>query len=177
MLTYYFKDAVTNLKEDDIIRALRLINTLQLYQYFESTVIIRIETHVRNVIVPQFWKYFNKPESEYEGFKSFQNSINMLHENYLKLCEYCNRLDLYRKMYDYTAKIYNENNARDAFKLILRATILSQLPTEYKTTIEYFYKIVLCLDDSVDNLSDQCAYCSNNQTECLCVMQFHDVNK
>lgn len=161
------------MSEGTITKCFEIINQLNVYEFVENAVISSIETHLQNATVPKFWAHFGEVENVYEGFKNFHNAITLLHQSYHQLLEYCRRLDMYRVTYNYRKTIYNETSSSNALKVILRASVLSQLPIEYKTTIEFFYKVVLCFEESCN----ECVYCKKPSPECQCFFQFDNVNK
>lgn len=109
------------------------------------------------MIAPEFWNYFKTPKDEHEGLTNFYKAISRLYNHYDSLLPLTVRLEKMRTTFNISKSIYNEETVVAALKLILRATILSQLPIDYKCVIENFYEVMLRFqdkgeadDDSVD---------------------------
>lgn len=75
-------------------------------------------------------------------------------------------------MYGIQNKVYNEISACEALKVIVRASVRSQLPIEYKKTMESFYKVALSLEENSD---EECMHCTINT--CQCLFLFEEANK
>lgn len=138
--------------------------------------ISRLEKHLRENIVPPFWLYFNKTEGSNSGFQQFHTAVEMLFNHYVQFLNIINRLDILREKTQFKDLIYGEENAVNGFKLIIRATLLSQLPLDHNIIIEEFYETALKMEDTSIN-DKQCTVCVSEKTRCNCPQRFHDTNR
>lgn len=90
-----------------------------------------------------------------------------------------NKVNLMRECNECTSDIYHEKNAVDALKLVIRATLLSQLPVEHSCTIENFYETALKKEELRANgyHEENCRYCFADIAGCTCISSFYDTNR
>lgn len=145
----------------------------------QSLIVARIEKYIREKVAPEFWSYFPKPLDCNEGFVKFYECVELLYNCYMQFSQLMIKLDLLRSYADIKTPIYNEKTAVDALKLIIRAVLLSQLPTTHKYIIENFYKTALKKEENKNNDSfdETCAICLLNNNECSCLNNFYETNR
>ncbi|XP_001605994.1 anaphase-promoting complex subunit 2 [Nasonia vitripennis] len=163
----------------------------------QSLVIPKVEEYMRTTVAPKFWsKFVDASETdEKQGFQNFTTSVNELYADSSKLLPMLKKLELAGSCkHDYC--IYSQVNILDYFKLIIRGTLLSQIPLYHTIIIEYFYKTafnVFCnieasaaataessSNESRNNSMVMCDGCEQEQNNCQCqviVDVFHETNK
>ncbi|XP_058810288.1 anaphase-promoting complex subunit 2 [Phymastichus coffea] len=157
----------------------------------QSLVIPKIEEYMRKVIVPKFWSKFTDATecNEKQGFENFTSSVAELYSDSSKLLPTLKKLELAGPCKnDYC--MYSQMNTFDYFKLVIRGTLLSQIPLDYTIIIEHFYKTafnVFCnieasppTDDVHNSNAMLCEGCGHEQNDCQCqaiVDVFHETNK
>ena len=164
---------------------------LQMNFCIQSLVIPKIEEYMRKTIAPEFWsKFISATEcDEKQGFQNFTSSVNELYDDSKKLLPMLKKLELAGSCKNEYC-IYSQINILDYVKLLIRGTLLSQIPLHHTTIIEHFYKTafnVFCnieastlIDDSHNNLGILCEGCEQEQHSCQCqtiVDIFHETNK
>ncbi|XP_076672379.1 anaphase promoting complex subunit morula [Andrena cerasifolii] len=164
------------------------IKALSLIPLVEEMVIYHIELYIRRNVAPVFWKKFMTPVDGQQGFEHFKSAIDGLYASVteflplLKKLEYLTQDELARSM-------VNGNDVLNRFKLIVRSTLLSQLPLRYEHIVEQFYKIafnVFCNADNSTHVTPsgsdslQCTGCYQEVEKCQCqmiVIMFHETNR
>jgi anaphase-promoting complex subunit 2 len=194
-LEYNFPILINKIKPDienaDMEAGEENFKMLSLNFCLQSLVIPKIEEHMRIMIAPKFWsKFINVSEDdEKQGFQNFTNSVNELYTDSSQLLPMLKKLELAgscKKEYC----MYSQINILDYFKLIIRGTLLSQIPLYHTIIIEHFYKTafnVFCnieasstADDLHNNSTILCEGCKQKQSNCQCqiiVDVFHETNK
>lgn len=125
--------------------------------YIIEIVINNIEQYIRCHVAPTFWEKFEYTKDGQRGFELFKSAVDSLYAN---LTEFLPTL----KKLEYLRQNRGEDlrplciNVRDIdiearFKLIVRATLLSQLPLCHECIIEHFYKIAFNVFCNSDNSS------------------------
>ncbi|XP_011505513.1 PREDICTED: anaphase-promoting complex subunit 2 [Ceratosolen solmsi marchali] len=194
-LEYNFPILINKIKpdvqNDDMEATEENFKMLSLSFCLQSLVIPKIEKYMRIIIAPKFWsKFVNVSEiDEKQGFQNFTTSVNELYTDSSKLLPMLKKLELAGSCKDEYC-MYSQVNILDYFKLIIRGTLLSQIPLYHTTIIEHFYKTafnVFCnieasstTEDLHNNSTILCEGCKQEQSNCQCqiiVDVFHETNK
>lgn len=163
---------------------------LQLSFCLQSLVVPKIEEYMRASIAPAFWKKFQNASGTDEdlGFKNFTDSVTALYANSSELLPQLKKLQLAGPCKNDCCP-FSQTNVLDYFKLLIRATLLSQIPLNFTIIIEHFYKVsfkVFCnieasaTTDGAPVSSTVCSGCEREQSNCRCqyvVNVFHETNK
>lgn len=148
------------------------MNQLKLTKTIRSLITTRIEKHTREIIVPEFWSYFKKTNNKVDGFGKFYKAVEVLYNYFIQYVCLMPRLNALREPNERNF-IYGESDAGEALKLIIRATLLSQLPVDHTKVIEDFYDTALNVEDTDGYLNERCVLCmKDNCTDC-----FYDTNR
>lgn len=126
------------------------IKRLNLTQFVEDIVIYHIELYIRQNVAPTFWKKFTNNVTGQQGFEHFKNAVDGLYISLTEFLPLLKKLE-YLTQNETVQSTTNGNNVLSQFKLIVRSTLLSQLPLHYEHIVEQFYKIafnVFCSADS-----------------------------
>lgn len=160
---------------EEVCNFMRLNQLQELLQHF---VITKVEKRLRDEIVPEFWSYFKKSESDNKGLKQFYNAVKSLYDNYRQLENIVSRLDLFRQATKLTAVPYNEDTVQDCLKLIVKATLFAQLHVDYQVVTMNFYEAALKMEDVDDaNADGQCIVCVQESLNCNCLHLFQETNR
>ncbi|XP_032682669.1 anaphase-promoting complex subunit 2 isoform X2 [Odontomachus brunneus] len=183
----YIEDVCTEEEAEDILANIRALNLAHLV---EDLVIHKIEQYIRWCVAPTFWKKFENTEDSQRGFELFKSAVDDLYTSLTEFLPLLKRLEhLKQDKHDKDLTIIS-NNVQAQFKLIVRATLLSQLPLFHECIVEHFYKIAFNVFCNTDNLSQnnevlslnevQCTGCSQELEKCQCQMivyMFHETNR
>ncbi|KAK9879331.1 hypothetical protein WA026_004182 [Henosepilachna vigintioctopunctata] len=145
--------------KEEFYKAAKIIKELNLTCFVQDMVILKIETSLRKSIIPKFWSHFKSPEN-IKPFYKFLKAIDSLYEDYSKLLEVINALDMLRNINNFDKPIMGEMNIKNSLKLMLKSTMFSQHHTSYDKVISYFYEEALLLEDMDSFSSKQCPICS-----------------
>ncbi|XP_022915785.1 anaphase-promoting complex subunit 2 [Onthophagus taurus] len=160
--------------EGEFYQTLNLIIQCDLVDVIQSLIIEKIEKYSRNVIKKDFWAHFNDVSDENEGFRRFYKAVESLYVNYSHFKTTLAKLNALRIQGNENDLIYGEKNAEDAFKLIIRSCLLSELPLNCQKVIKNFYEVAL-KNEGIE-FSKSCSVClSCNGCECL--QHFYETNK
>ncbi|XP_048265921.1 anaphase-promoting complex subunit 2 isoform X2 [Bombus terrestris] len=173
--------------DEEFADVIKEIKRLNLTQFVEDIVIYHIELYIRQNVAPTFWKKFTNNVTGQQGFEHFKNAVDGLYISLTEFLPLLKKLE-YLTQNETVQSTTNGNNVLSQFKLIVRSTLLSQLPLHYEHIVEQFYKIafnVFCSADSstqVTNGSDtaQCMGCYQEVDKCQCqmiVFMFHETNR
>lgn len=133
-----------------------------------------IEKHLRQIIVPKFWSFFSESDTEIICFYKFKTAVENL---YTELSNYVVHINNIQKLNNYFCK---SSNVVEKFKLVVRASLLSQLPPHHPRTLKCFYEVsfrVFCnLEDDKDqsrtlnstNEDLRCNGCLQEAGQCQC---------
>ncbi|XP_046467554.1 anaphase-promoting complex subunit 2 [Neodiprion pinetum] len=167
---------------------LKQINDLKLLGRIEEIVIQSIEYYIRQHVAPDFWSNFSSTTNEQHGFECFKNAVDGLYSSLIEFLPMLKRLEQLVQSKESDGSFYGENNILGQFKLIVKATLLSQLALNHEIIIEHFYRIafnVFCntdtspQDDSIGSHS-LCKGCNREIDDCQCqaiVYIFHETNR
>lgn len=157
----------------------------------QSVIIPKIEEYMRRNVAPKFWSKFidANEHDEKQGFQNFKVAVDQLYTESSLL------LPILKKL-DFTGPCKNENcmfsktTTVDYFKLLIKSSLLGQIPLDHSVIVEHFYKTafnVFCnieastaADNSQITFSVFCEGCAQEQNNCQCqtiVDIFHEINK
>lgn len=140
------EEEFANLAED--------VRVLKLSQFVEDIVIHHIEQYIRWYVAPVFWEKFENIEDGQRGFELFKSAVDGLYISLTEFLPVLRKLEYLRQNKDTTMDPSStENDIEARFKLIVRATLLSQLPLCHECIIEHFYKIAFNVFCNSDNSS------------------------
>lgn len=156
-----------------------MINSLNITAIVQTLTITQIEKFSRDEVAPRFWSFFTKPSSEYNGFQKFSEAVELLHTYYIHLSTVATKINLMRECNNHRVNIYNECDAVESLKVIIRATILSQLPLDHKSVIENFYELALRLEEQRNGSGSEvrCTVCAADISKCSCTQCFANTNR
>lgn len=169
--------------ETDYVSGFSQRNLEKLEENVENIIIHYLEIYIRKHVAPKFWKYFKFITNEQQGFQDFQQAVNELYSSFDPVLPLIKQLEDLMKNKEFN---YSSKNVNERFKLLVGATLLSQIPLHHDIIIEHFYKIsfkVFCNNDTSDNsevFSDHCRGCNQEQSKCECKMiifMFHETNR
>ncbi|KAK9305145.1 hypothetical protein QLX08_003807 [Tetragonisca angustula] len=172
--------------DEEFTNVIKVIKKLDLVKFIEHLVIHQIQVYIRQNVAPTFWEQFTNDVNEQQGFKHFKTAVDGLYTSLTEFLPLLKRLEYL--IQEETTQSTDVNNVLSQFKLIVRSTLLSQLPLHYEHIVEQFYKIafnVFCSADSsaqVTTGSDsvQCMGCHQEVEKCQCqmiVFMFHETNR
>lgn len=164
---------------EELYSAINIIKTFNATETIQCIIITNLEKFIRETVSKEFWLYFTKPKSQYNGFLHFVHAVNLLYDYYTQLTSVMNKVNLMRECNECKSDLYHEKNAVDALKLVIRATLLSQLPREHRSTIENFYETALKTEELRANgcQEENCRYCFADIGGCTCISSFYDTNR
>lgn len=150
---FIFSQTQDECTEEEFTNIMEDVRKLKLTQFVEDLVIHHIEQCIRWDIAPVFWEKFVYTEDSQRGFELFKSAIEDLYNSLIKFLPLLKKLE-YLKEYKYeTLASSTVNNPQARFNLIVRATLLSQLPLCHEYIIEHFYKIAFNVFCNPDNSS------------------------
>ncbi|KAF7402890.1 hypothetical protein HZH66_005157 [Vespula vulgaris] len=164
------------------------IRIWKLTNFVKDIVLHHIEYYIRQKVAPTFWKKFVNSTSEQEGFELFKSAVDGLYISLTEFLPLLKKLE-YLEQEDVEKIVLQTDNVLSRFKLIVRSTLLSQLPLDHEHIIEQFYRIafnVFCnsdnssLHDSSGSDAAQCGGCNQEIDKCQCQMivyMFHETNR
>ena len=158
--------------------------TMGILDYLQA----EVEFRLRNDVVPAFWAHFKKPKSP----ETFAKAVTDLYVRVSHLIPFVDRMDILSRNSGIKVAEFGQNSYMSLFKLLLKATLHSQLPPDFSGPVEAFYSQAfhsfdtrqdnkeLGLDDSsCSNQSECCEGCQMLEG-CQCnqiLTTFHDINK
>lgn len=158
-------------------------------EFVEQLVLNEIETRLRRDIVPAFWQNFAVTESRTHSLEAFKEAVDSLHDSLASIIPILQSLVLLRQTAQSERQVYGQLSLMETFKVMVRASLHSQLPLDYQAITEDFYRIsfkVFCNSDSKEadqneSTEDvlQCAGCGQEVESCLCqsiIQAFHETN-
>lgn len=158
-------------------------------EFVEQLVLNEIEARLRKELVPAFWRNFTVNGSKSQGLEAFKEAVDSLHDSLASIVPILQSLELIRQTAQSVRNVYGQSSLMETFKVMVRASLHSQLPLNYQTITEDFYRIsfkVFCNADSKEadqNESSedilQCAGCSQEVELCQCqsiIQAFHETN-
>lgn len=148
---------------------LNIIKMLNLNTQIETIIIRNIETRLRKTVVPEFWSHFQKTADI--NYRDFYQAISMLFQHFVKFETIMNKLGILRNAMGSNKPIYNLNCLHDVLRLILRASLLAQIPNDYQLIISNFYETALKMMES-----EICDVCLQQTYDCSCSQIFHETN-
>ena len=171
--------------EIELAGGVERISLQKLEQHVENIIMHHLGTYIRREVAPKFWKNFKVVSNEKQGFENFQRAVNELYSSFDPVLSLLNQLE---EIVKYEKYRYNmKKNIKDQFKLLVGATLLSQIPLHHDVIIEHFYKIsfkVFCNNDTNNDISENfttgCRGCGQDQDRCQCqviIYMFHETNR
>lgn len=155
----------------------------------EQLVLNEIETQLRREIVPTFWKHFSDDEIKIHGLEGFKGAVDSLYDSLSTIVPFLQTLELLRQTAQSERQVYGQLSLMETFKVMVRASLHSQLPLDYQAITEDFYRVafkVFCNSenkeiDQNESAEDivQCAGCCHEIEFCQCqtiIEAFHDIN-
>ncbi|XP_076655702.1 anaphase promoting complex subunit morula [Halictus rubicundus] len=175
-------------RDEEFTKIVEDIKALNLKNLVEDMVIYQIKYLMRQSIAPTFWKKFTCNVDKQQGFEQFKNAVDGLYTRMTEFLPLLKRLE-YLVQEQSICSPANESNVLSRFKLIVRSTLLSQIPLGYEHVVEQFYKIafnVFCCTDNSTQVTTassdylQCTGCYLEVEKCRCqqiVIMFHETNR
>ncbi|KAG7213043.1 hypothetical protein KM043_002374 [Ampulex compressa] len=174
--------------DEEFTSLIEEIKRSKLTRFVEDIIVHHIEQYIRQNVAPEFWKKFKNTAVEQEGFKLFKSAVDGLYASLTEFLPLLKKLEYLIQSEESQAANTLESNVLARFKLIVRSTLLSQLPLCHEHIIEQFYKIafnVFCnsdnsAHDTSGNDVTQCAGCNQEVEKCQCQMivyMFHETNR
>ncbi|KAJ8945964.1 hypothetical protein NQ318_016792 [Aromia moschata] len=164
------------LLKNEFCEAIDFIKNIGLSKTIQDLIVSKIEQRLRDEVAPEFWSYFKKSENDNKGFKQFYNAVKSLYDCYKQLDHTISKLELFRQATQLEALVYNEKCVHDALRLILKATLLSQLNLDYQIVVMNFYETALKMEDAEEN-DGQCIICLQESLHCNCLHLFQETNR
>ncbi|XP_076619947.1 anaphase promoting complex subunit morula [Colletes latitarsis] len=173
--------------DEEFMKIINEIKALNLTHLVEDMVIYHIEEYIRQSVAPMFWKKFMTTVNGQQGFEHFKCAVDGLYTQVTGFVPLLKKLE-YLTQHEPAQYTTEENTIFSQFKLIVRSTLLSQLPLHYEHVLKQFYKIafnVFCCTDNATHgttVSDslQCVGCLQKIEKCCCqmiVIMFHETNR
>ncbi|KAG5876105.1 hypothetical protein JTB14_013685 [Gonioctena quinquepunctata] len=153
------------------------LKNADLSHHIQNLIVSKIERKLRDEVAPEFWSYFKNNEHENRGFKQFYNAVKSLYDSYRQLDHTMSKLGMFSQAADMKETPYNELGVRSALRLILKATLLSQLNLDYQTVVINFYEAALKMEDVEQGFDGQCIICSQERLLCNCLHLFQETNR
>lgn len=153
-----------------------VVKTNHIEIFLQDLIINKIEKLLRDEIGPEFWSYFKNQDNENKKFELFFSAVKSVYKNYKELDNIISRLELLRKEIGVVEVPYNEPTIHDSLRLILRATLFSQLHVDYQTLVIEFYEMVLRMEDREEN-NTPCLICFQVEPYCNCFHSFEETNR
>lgn len=138
--------------ENEFAEIMESIRSLNSTQFVEDIVVHHVERYIRSHVAPAFWEKFKNTEDNQRGFELFKSAVDGLYTSLTKILPIFKKIDYLRQNKD-APNGRNETEAQ--FRLIVRVTLLSQLPLDHEHIVEQFYKIAFNVFCNSDNNSTQ----------------------
>ncbi|VVC94836.1 unnamed protein product [Leptidea sinapis] len=176
---------VSDCTDLEYIEVQQIITGLGIQNKIRDLIVTHIEKYVRQQVAPQFWAKFSKVEEEIKGFQLFKSAVNDLYDAVNKFSGMLRRLIILNNSCSDNKTIFGERDVISGFILIIRATLLSQLPVDFNIIIFHFYKLSFNVFDNEYESPDMsedvmCSGCWNDYSECICsyvVKVFYETNR
>ncbi|XP_078038091.1 anaphase promoting complex subunit morula [Augochlora pura] len=174
--------------DEEFTKIVEDIKALNLKHFVEDMVISQIKYHMRQTIAPAFWQKFTCNVDKQEGFERFKSAVDGLYTHMTEFLPLLKRLE-YLVQEESICSTTRGSDVPSRFKLIVRSTLLSQIPLGYEYVVEQFYKIafnVFCCTDNSTQVTTassdylQCTGCYQEVEKCHCqqiVIMFHETNR
>lgn len=154
------------------------VKSWNLSKTINNVILNKIEQRLREEVAPQFWNHFKTHDNSRNGFTQFYNAVHCLYEYFQKLLDVMNQLKLFRDTFTIDDLVYNRKDLNSVLILMLKSTLLSQLPYNYQEFIKKFYEIILDLvDTNEENTREECNVCSESRGTCNCLALFNETNR
>ncbi|XP_011163041.2 anaphase-promoting complex subunit 2 isoform X2 [Solenopsis invicta] len=176
--------------EEEFANLVEIVQFIGSSHYIIEIVIHNIEQYIRCHVTPAFWEKFEYTQDGQRGFELFKSAVDGLYASLTECLPTLKKLEYLRqnrgKDLQSLRPIRDNIDIEARFKLIVRATLLSQLPLRHECIVEHFYKIAFNVFCNSDNLSQesmgeiQCTGCDQEMKNCRCQMivyMFHETNR
>ncbi|XP_031833211.1 anaphase promoting complex subunit morula isoform X4 [Nomia melanderi] len=175
--------------DEEFTKIMEDIKILNLKHVIEDMVIYQIKYHMRQSVAPAFWKKFTPNVDKQQGFEQFKSAVDGLYTRMTEFLPVLKRLEYLLQEDSVLHTTTTESDILNRFKLIVRSTLLSQIPLDYEYVVEQFYKIAFnvfcCTDNSTQVTTSsndylQCTGCYQEVEKCRCqqiVIMFHETNR
>lgn len=176
--------------EEEFANLVEIVQFIGSPHYIIEIVIHNIEQYIRCHVTPAFWEKFEYTQDGQRGFELFKSAVDGLYASLTECLPTLKKLEYLRqnrgKDLQSLCPIRDNIDIEARFKLIVRATLLSQLPLRHECIVEHFYKIAFNVFCNSDNLSQesmgeiQCTGCDQEMKNCRCQMivyMFHETNR
>lgn len=167
---------INEYEESDIESLVSQLLQNNLDETVYELVFIEINSILRKTIVPKFWSHYaitDTTESD-NDHESFNQSVCELFDEYTKVQTVLKRLSFFKlKM--------NQQSGEEKFNVLLKASLLSQLPLNFNQIIHNFYsvhfKVLINHKDQpeqmfnpIDNIEItlKCDGCDKEREDCQC---------
>ncbi|XP_076171887.1 anaphase promoting complex subunit morula [Ptiloglossa arizonensis] len=172
--------------DEEFTKIINEIKALNLTHLVMDMVIYHIEVYIRQNVAPVFWKKFMTTVDGQKGFERFKCAVDELYIHVTEFLPLLKKLE-YLKQHELVHSSEG-NDIFSQFKLIVRSTLLSQLPLHYEHILKQFYKIAFnvfcCTDNSTHGTTGsdclKCLGCYQEVEKCCCqmiVIMFHATNR
>lgn len=155
----------------------------------EQLVLTEVESQLRNNIVPVFWQRFSVLDGRTQSLDPFKDAVDCLYESLASIVPILQSLVLLRQTAQTERQVCGQSSLLETFKVMVRASLHSQLPLNYQAITEDFYRIsfkVFCNSENKDAEQNestedifQCAGCGQEVELCQCqsiINAFHETN-
>lgn len=140
--------------DDEYSKIIEGIKSANACDAVRTLVIEEIKYYIRQKVGPAFWSKFVVNFSEEQGFEQFRSAVDDLYSRLLEFLPLLKRLEQLSQLNVSQNSFSNQKlNILAQFKLIVRSTLLSQLPVAHDAIIEQFYKIALNVFCNTDSLT------------------------
>lgn len=139
--------------EEEFVNLVEILQFLKTTQYVIEIVMHNVEQYIRCHVAPAFWEKFEHMEDGQRGFELFKSAVDGLYASLTEFLPILKKLEYLRQNRGETPPSVEDIDIEAQFKLIVRATLLSQLPLCHESIIEHFYKIAFNVFCNSDNSS------------------------
>ena len=168
------KDAETT--EQEFVEMVDEIVQLKCTEIVYTLVVKQTEKYFYDKIAPEFWSYYKNCESESRSFKNFCNSMNLLHDYFVKLYNVFLKIEVLQNKFESEKYPYGRSTATGMIKMMFRNSLRSQLPIEHTKTISVSYEIALKMtENKLSSVQQPCMVCTENS--CSCLELFYNSNR
>lgn len=174
---------------NDELNVMQVIASQGQDEFVELLVLNEVENKLRRELVPAFWQRFKVHENRPHSSDAFKEAVDSLYNSLALIVPVLQNLVLLRQTAQSERQVYGQSSLMESFKVMVRASLHSQLPLNYQAITEDFYRIsfkVFCNSESKEadpneSAEDvlQCAGCSQEIEMCQCqsiIQAFHETN-
>lgn len=128
-----------------------MISDYNLTLMVEGLIWDKIKEELRRNICPSFCAKFTNRENENDGFEKFKTAVDDLYTRLSLFLPLLVKMETLRNISNLRNSVYGEESLINSFKVIVKATLHSQLPLRHQIVTEDFYRIsfkVFCNNDT-----------------------------